>query len=318
MAATDGRIASLPLLLSPQAQALLDSADMTRRTSDGVAATRAETRAQARAFGGDPEPVAAVEEMLAGGVPARLYRPAARSWNVLVWLHGGGWTSGDLDSYDNVARALARRAGCAVLSVAYRLAPEHRYPAAVADAWTATRWAAERFERVAVGGDSAGANLAAAVALRARETGLTLASQLLAYPLVDPRLDSPYVEEFVGRYDGFGGREGFGAMVRGGIRSAWETYVPDPRSREASDAAPAFAASLAGVAPAAFVFAEHDILRGEGEAFAGRLESEGVPVRIARYRAQIHGFFHLLAFDDAQRAVDFAAASLQSAFAAQG
>jgi acetyl esterase/lipase len=317
MTAADGRVASPPLLLCPNAQALLDAADMTRRTTDEVAATRAEVRAQARAFGGDPEPVATVEEVLAEGVPARLYRPVAGAWDALVWLHGGGWTSGDLDSYDNVARALARRAGCAVLSVDYRLAPEERYPAAIADAWTATRWAAERFERVAVGGDSAGANLAAAVALRARETGLTLALQLLVYPLVDPRLDSPYVEEFVPRYDGFGGRPAFGAMVRSGIRSAWEAYAPDPRSREEIDVAPAFATSLSGVAPAAFVFAEHDILRGEGEAFAGRLEQEGVSVRIARYRAQIHGFFHLLAMDDAQSAVDFAAGSLQSAFAAQ-
>jgi acetyl esterase len=189
--------------LTPEARALLDSAAPDGGPPPDLAATREQVRAQAREFGGEPEPIAAVEEVTAGGVPARLYLPRADrpDRNVLVWLHGGGWTTGDLESYDNLARSLARHADCAVLSVEYRLAPEHPYPAAIDDAWAATRWAADRFEQVAVGGDSVGANLAAAVALRAREANLPLALQLLVYPLLDPGLDSPYVEAFLADYD---------------------------------------------------------------------------------------------------------------------
>jgi acetyl esterase len=303
--------------LTPEARALLDSAAPDGGPPPDLAATREQARAQAREFGGEAEPVAAVEEVSAGGAPARLYLPGEDrgARDVLVWLHGGGWTTGDLDSYDNLARALARRAGCAVLSVGYRLAPEHPYPAAIEDAWAATLWAADRFDQVAVGGDSAGANLAAAVALRAREANLPLAFQLLVYPLLDPGLDSPYVDAFVADYDELGEWRRFGATVRGGIGGAWEDYVPDRERRDEPDAAPARAASLAGLPPALFVFAEHDILRGEGEAFAERLSAEGVPVEVIRYPAQIHGFYPLLAMADARDAVDASAAALQNAFA---
>jgi acetyl esterase len=303
--------------LTPEARALLDSAAPDGGPPPDLAATRKQVRAQAREFGGDPEPVATVEEVSAGGVEARLYLPDenGRDKDVLVWLHGGGWTTGDVESYDNLARALARGAGCAVLSVEYRLAPEHPYPAAVDDAWAATRWAAARFEQVAVGGDSAGANLGLAVALRARDADLRLAFLLLVYPLVDPGLDSPYIEAFVAGYDEFGEWRRFGATVRAGIGGAWEDYVPDPERRREPEAAPAFASSLADLPPALFVFAEHDILRGEGEAFAARLSAAGVPVEIVRYPAQIHGFYHLLALADARDAVRASAAALQSAFA---
>src|SRR5205823_1860487 len=111
--------------------------------------------------------------------------PSGDERGVLAWFHGGGFAFGDVESYDHVGRALANRSGCAVLSVEYRLAPEHPYPAALDDCWEATEWAAGRFDRVAVGGDSSGGNLAAAIAFRARAAGLPLALQLLVYPVLD-------------------------------------------------------------------------------------------------------------------------------------
>jgi acetyl esterase/lipase len=155
-----------------------------------LAARRRALREQVVAGSGTPEEVALVEELEGGRVSARLYHPLGNERNALVWLHGGGWTMGDLDCSDAVARALANRAACAVLAVDYRLAPEHRYPVAVEDSWGAVQWAADRFDRVAVGGESAGGNLAAAVALRARDQGVGLAFQLLVCPVLDWRPDS--------------------------------------------------------------------------------------------------------------------------------
>ena len=281
-----------------------------------LAELRREERDAALAFGGTPERVAAVEDLDADGVPARLYRPCGdAATEALVWFHGGAWMLGDLDAYDALACALANRAGCAVLSVDYRLAPEHPYPAAVDDCWAAARWAAERFARIAVGGDSAGGNLAAAIALRARDARLALALQLLVYPALDPRLDAQFVADFVARYRDFAGMARFGEDALLELRHAWATYVPDAADRAAPDAAPMRAATLAGTAPALILLAEHDILRGEGEAYAARLQADGVPVELDRYDGQIHGFYHLLgAMRDAHDAVDRTARALTLAF----
>ena len=264
---------------------------------------------------GRPEPVAMVEDLTVGGVRARLYRHAPDMCDVLVWFHGGGWMLGDLDCFDPLARVLANRSQCAVLAVDYRLAPEHPYPAAIDDAWTATVWASKRFMRVAVGGDSAGGNLAAAVALRARESGLRLVLQLLVYPVLAYAVNTPSYETFRMRYSNFAGREGFGASSQDGIRFIWDLYVPDPFRRQDQDAAPMCATSLADVSPALIVEAEHDILRGEGEEYARRLKDAGVAVESHCYAGQIHGFFHMLGImPDAVNAVDKAADGLHRAF----
>lgn len=284
--------------------------------SRAIADVRGDDRERALACGGAPEPVVSVEELDAGGVPARLYRPTGDEQDVLVWAHGGAWMFGDLDCCDAVVRALANRAGCAVLPIDYRLAPEHRFPAAIDDAWAATVWAAGRFSRVAVGGDSAGGNLAAAAALRARDKGLELALQLLVYPVLDYGVEKPFYHDFAQRYAEFAGLPDFGMRRHTEIRYIWQIYVPDSIQRLQQDAAPMRAISVRGAAPAFLITAEHDILRGEAEEYAGRLQAAGVPAELRNYAGQIHGFFGLAGvMDDARDAIAAAAAALRRAFA---
>jgi acetyl esterase len=280
-----------------------------------LAAVRREARERALAASGVPEHVASLEELRVDGVAARLYRPTGVERDVLVWLHGGGWIMSDLDCCDAIARALANRAGCAVLSVDYRLAPEHHYPDPVDDSWSAVTWAVERFDRVAIGGESAGGNLAAAVALRARDRGVNLAMQLLVSPVLDWRPDSAAYDAWRQRYAGFAGVDEYGAGFQDGMRYIWDLYVPDPSQRGEPEASPLRAASVAGVAPAMLISAEHDILCEEGEEYADRLRSSGVAVETLSYDGQIHGFFTLLGvMEDARNAVDEAATALRRAF----
>lgn len=211
---------------------------------------------------------------------------------------------------------LANRAGCAVLSVDYRLAPEHHFPAAIEDAWAATLWASGRFDQIAVGGDSAGGNLAAAVSLRARDNGVESALQLLVYPVLDyAAVQGSFFDDFRQRYAEFGGDAGFGTRHGDSVRHMWEVYIPDPSQRLEQNASPMHAASARDLAPAVIITAEHDILRGEADAYARRLEAEDVPVELRRYEGQIHGFFSQLeTMDDARDAIDTLAAALRRAF----
>ncbi|MCP2342312.1 alpha/beta hydrolase [Actinomadura rupiterrae] len=251
-----------------------------------------------------------------GAVPVRLYRPAPRARGplpALVYLHGGGWVLGGIESVDQACRDLAAEIGCAVLSVGYRLAPEHPFPAAVEDAWTVVEALSrdpERFDAdpgaIAVAGDSAGGNLAAVVALLARDRGVRLVHQLLVYPVTDTSTDTA-------SWDAYG--EGYGldaatlrrfaALYRAGADPA------DPRL------APLRAPDLSGLAPATVITADHDILRDEGEAYARRLELAGVQVSHRRYPGTIHSFFLLPEiFPAGLEARAFAVRRLRSAFAA--
>jgi acetyl esterase len=291
----------------------------------GIEVLRRETRAEAMAVRGPLEPVAAVAALSVGDVPARLYRPAWQPMardrpdnsdrNVLVWVHGGGWMHGDLDCYDGVARAFANRAGCWVLAVDYRLAPECPFPAGLDDVWTAVEWAADNFDQVAVAGDSSGGNLAAAAALKARDLNLRVAAQVLVYPVLESDAGTDFKHAFRTRYATFAGQSGFGSVTFDRIEYIWDIYLADPATRDCPYASPAHADTLRGVAPAMIITAEHDILRGEGQEYARRLQAEDVPVALHDYPGQIHGFFQMRGvISDAAHAIDLAAGYLKHKF----
>ncbi len=257
---------------------------------------RAELRREAALYSGAPIPIDRVEEVEASGaagpLPARLYSPAGLPTRapLLVYLHGGGWVVGDLDTHDQPCRFLAQRAGVRVLSVDYRLAPEHPFPAAVEDAVAAVRHAItapQRFgadpARVAVGGDSAGGNLAAAAArLLAIDGGAVPAFQLLIYPVTDLTRKRESYRLF---RDGFFLTERQMDWYRGHYL-ADESHASDPR------ASPILAAGLSGLPPAHVATAGFDVLRDEGEDYAGLLRDAGVQVTAAREPGLIHGFTH--------------------------
>jgi acetyl esterase len=230
---------------------------------------------------------------------------------IVVWLHGGGWALGSIDTYDAPVRALTRAAGAVVVSVEYRLAPEHRFPAAVEDSVAAVRWAAARGEelggdptRLAVAGDSAGGNLAAVVARRLRGE-LDLRLQALIYPVTDGGVNTPSFREFADRF----------GLTAAGMRRFWELYLDGGDSSD-PDASPMRDPDLSGVAPAYVLTAEHDVLRDEGEAYAAALERAGVPVELKRWPGTIHGFFRWVeATDVAGEAIAEVGARLRSALA---
>lgn len=267
-----------------------------------------------------PEPVAHVEERRidgpAGAIPLRVYRGAgaATPAPAIAFFHGGGWVIGSLDSHDNLCRALANRAEAVVVSVDYRLAPEHRFPAAAEDCFAATRWLAESGAaigadpaRIAVAGDSAGGNLAAVVALMTRDRGgPRLRHQALIYPVADPDFERPSYRD---NADGY-------LLTRDAMRWFWDHYVPDAARRHDPYVAPLRAEKLAGLAPATVVTAEYDPLRDEGEAYAERLREAGVPTTLTRYDGQIHGFVSLYeVFDQGKAALAEIATALRAALA---
>jgi len=253
---------------------------------------------------GEPDEIESVEDLDADGVPVRVYRPSLdESPPAVVYLHGGGWVVGGPDSHDALCRTLAARSGCAVIAVDYRRAPEHPYPAAIEDAWTATRWAAERFAPLAVAGDSAGGQLAASVALRARDGGLPLALQALIYPVTDhPGSAASY------------GTVGEGTPLNGELMWwFWSRYLTDEARAAEPDCSPLRAPDLSGLPPTVILTAEFDPLHPEGEAYAARLRQAGVPVSERRYDGLIHGFIRMPAvLDRAGEAID----ELADAFAA--
>ncbi len=242
-----------------------------------------------------PEEVAEVRDLSipgpGGPLPLRLYRGAgtsdAAALPALVFLHGGGWVIGDLDSHDGVCRRLANLAACRVVAVDYRLAPEHRFPAAVDDAAAALAWVAENAAslgidpgRLAVGGDSAGGNLAAVLALMGRDgTAPATACQLLIYPTVDFAMDTPSYARVT---------EGV-PLTAATVRWFADHYIPDHAQRRDWRASPLRAERLAGTPPALVLTVAHDPLADEGRAYAERLEAEGVRVTSLHLSDQIHG-----------------------------
>jgi acetyl esterase len=247
----------------------------------------------------------------AGGMPARVYSPSASAPGVIVYFHGGGWVVGSLDSWDASCRALAVASGCDVVSVDYRLAPEHAFPAATDDAYDAVVWVASAAglaagRPVVVAGDSAGGNLALVTALRARDAGgPELAMMLLVYPVADCDLDRKSYHEYA--TDEF-------IVNRGDMVWYWDHYAPDPAVRVNPYASPLRAGDLTGLPPAYVITAEHDPLRDEGFETAERLRAARVPVEHRHFGSQIHGFFTFVnVLDDADRAVADAGQAIRAA-----
>jgi acetyl esterase len=291
--------------LDPQAQAMRD-----RSERDAVAplytmtleAARAADLASIRAAGGNPEPVHEVTEHWVPGpggkLLLRVYRPSAEpNLPVLMYFFGGGWVLGTVDTADGIARSLANAAGCIVAVPGYRLAPEHPFPAAIEDCWAATEWVAANAaalgadpQRIAVGGDSAGGNLAAGLTLMAQEAGGPhLVGQLLVYPNTDQAADDESMRTIDDPYL-------FNHHSVGWYRSH---YLSDPDDVYNPLASPLLAETLAGLPPALVITAEYDPLRDQGERYAARLAHDGVPVAVTRYEGMIHGFFALAGTLDA-------------------
>ena len=251
----------------------------------------------------------------AGDIPVRVYRPTeADDHALLVWYHGGGWVIGDLDGADVTCRELAARSGSVVVSVDYRLAPEHRYPAAHEDCYAATVWAAEHASelgadagKLCVGGDSAGGNLAAVVSLRARdEDGPAIRFQLLVYPVTNHDYETGSYRD---------NAEGY-LLTRDGMEWFWNHYLGPDGDGSHPHASPLRAASLSGLPPAHVITAEYDPLRDEGEAYAQRLQEAGVATTQTRYPGQIHAFYGMHGvLDDATNAVEESAQRLRAALA---
>jgi acetyl esterase len=289
------------MTLYPQARAAIGAQQKVPLTVDGLAESRRSMRDAVEAEVGPGPRLAAVRDV----APGRLYVPdSADHPPVVVYLHGGGWVLGGLDTHDGLCRLIADRSGCAVLAVDYRLAPEHPYPAAFDDLDRAVDWLRATdlpvdATRLAIAGDSAGGHLAAVGARRARDRGEPYAYQVLACPVVDPRMAYPDLDAY--------------GLDRDEMRFFWDAFAPPGTvDRDQPDLNP-FNADLAGLPPAFVITAEYDILRDEGEAYAAALASAGVPVVAVRYPGLNHNFQRKLAlFDAAPLAVDQIGAALRA------
>jgi acetyl esterase len=264
-----------------------------------------EAREQSRQLGAFVPPgpdVARVEDVAVptadgGELTVRVLVPEGPLNGIITYFHGGGWVIGDIEGYDPLVRKLANTTGYAVANVEYRLAPEYRYPTAVDDCTAAFEWVAANVDRIVgdsavpspvplvVAGDSAGGNLAAVVARRARDNGgPPIAMQVLVYPVADADLETAsYIEP-----------ENQLLLNRDAMVWFWDHYLPDASQRREPDASPLRAGDLSGLPPALVLTAEYDPLRDEGEAYAAALQAAGVATELERVPGQMHGFFSIL------------------------
>ncbi len=312
------------MALDPQAQAILDAVRKAAlpelwQLTPGQA--REQYALRVRRLDVRDEPIHSAEtlriDVADRALRIRVYRPRelmiGEQLPVLVWYHGGGFVIGDLDTHDSACRRLSRLGQCLVVAVEYRLAPEHRFPAAVDDAMAALRWVALHGSRIgadpariAVGGDSAGGNLAAVCALLARDEGFpSLALQLLIYPATAPEPETASHRAFA---------EGH-LLTRTTITWFYKQYLRSSKDTQDFRFAPLVAQDLSRLAPAFVLVAGYDPLRDEGVRYAARLIEAGNRVTLVNYEGMIHGFFIMLgALDAARQAVEQSAAALRQAF----
>ncbi len=267
---------------------------------------------------GTPEHVFRVEDRLipgpAGNLPVRIYTPSSTNGlPIFVFFHGGGFVAGSLDTHDIPLRSVANRCGCMVVSVAYRLAPEDKFPAAPEDAYEATKWVAEHSaeiggdpRRIAVGGDGSGGNLAAVVTLMARERGAPhILFQLLIYPMLDATIMRP----------GWWTESKELTVSRESKNEILGLYLPVTANLRDPYISPIFAENLKNLPPALIITDEDDPMRDEGEEYAGRLAQDGVPAKLSGYPNMIHGFFLMAGdLDAGKKCIDDVANTLKTVF----
>jgi len=286
-------------VIDPEARAYLDqtaSLGLPPLAEQGAVEARRLNSLRAPSLAGELEDVALIEDGRlpgpGGHIPFRLYSPAPdRILPVLLYLHGGGWVVGDLDTHDSVCRALARRAGCVVVALDYRLAPENPFPAAVEDAWAGLSWLHDHAadlggdpDRIAVGGDSSGGNLSAVSAQRSRgRGGPRVAAQVLIYPVTDCDFEAPSYRDAATGY----------GLTAESMRWYWNQYLPDEARRVSPDASPLRAPDLSGLPPALVITCKLDPLASEGAAYAEALSSAGVRVEHVHEPDMIHGYIRM-------------------------
>jgi acetyl esterase/lipase len=308
------------MALDPDMKTLLDQMAAAKLQSfHQMTPTAAREQMKRRVSAGDPVPVGRVEDRMIPGpngeIPIRIYTPDGNGpFGALVYFHGGGWVVGNIEMTDQPCRMITKAAGCVTVSVDYRLAPEHKFPAGPEDCYAATKWVANNAtalgcdpSRIAVGGTSAGANLAAAVALMARDRSApNVAYQLLVYPATRRELDTPSHKQFA--------TDGYYILSRADMEWFWGHYLASEADAANPYACPARAKSLAGLPPALVITAEFDPLRDEGESYAARLREEGVATILKRYDGVTHGFFGMpSAVEKSRVAIAEASAALRAA-----
>jgi acetyl esterase len=304
--------------LEPQTKALMDQMNAAGGPKIEQLAPADARKVMGQGFIAPPEFVESVKVENrtipgpAGEIPIRIYTPdGIGPFGVLVFLHGGGWVICDLDTHDAPARYLCKHGNCVVVSVDYRLAPEHKFPAGVDDCWAALNWAASNAAsiggdgaRIAVGGDSAGGNLACVMAQMARQNGgPALKFQLLIYPATEAELDTFSHRNF---------RDYF--LTAESIKWFWGHYLSGPADKRDPRVSPGLTKDLKGLPPALVITAEFDPLRDEGESYGARLRAAGVPVTVTRYDGTVHGFISMFyVLDRGKRALEQCAAALKEA-----
>jgi acetyl esterase len=295
--------------IDPQAQAHLDIA--FGHANDGTRAWSARTAPT-------PPALHRVEDLQVaapgGPVPVRVFTPEGQGpFPVAIWIHGGGWVQGSIETNDATCRFLTEASGAIVVSVEYRLSPDTKFPGALEDCYAVAEWVAASAtdisgdaSRVAICGASAGGNLAAAVTLMARDkNGPKFAHQLMVYPVTDNGFDTESYGMFATGH----------LLDREQMQEFWTKYMPSDAERSNPYAAPAKATDLSGLPPAHIITAEYDVLRDEGEAYAARLAAAGVPVRHSRYLGMIHTFFNgTIGFDKTFEAINECGVELRKAF----